>query len=144
MWTDAFEPQTLRQRLYSRQAEQRALAQVSRDLSCDGNADVVLFWGGGRFRPGTKGAPSAPNKKIYRYLARYVPVVIVNEYRTSKLSVCCGEELKRPQCSKGIGFCSCGKIWKRDISAALRIAHNYYFTTNTGLEGEAASVQAAL
>ena len=58
-----------------------------------GKRGVVMF-GNGTFRPGGTGQASVPRKPFIRELAVRFPVVITNEFNTSKLHPFSFEELK--------------------------------------------------
>lgn len=71
------------------QKEQRAVKKLSVDL-LNGLTpnNTLVVWGNGGFGPTSKGHASAPNKKLQTQLARYVPLVVGSEYRSSKTSSC--------------------------------------------------------
>jgi hypothetical protein len=52
-------------------------------------SNVVVAWGNGSFGPTSRGHDSAPNKILRKRLSQYVPIVLFDEYNTSKRSCCC-------------------------------------------------------
>ena len=109
--------------------EQRAVKKLSTDLldGLDPKSTLVL-WGNGGFKSSYKGHDSSPNQKLQKALARYVPVVVVSEYRSSKTSPCHHCPLKPIQTSAykrrtTVQQCpSCKTLFGRDTSAAHVIA----------------------
>jgi len=126
---------TLRRRFYARQQKQRALYTALREL-CGGRppSKCVLLWGNGSFRPSVfRGHPSAPNKALYEFFARFMAVIIVDERGTSKYSPCCDKKVRRPCHSgdrkgrvHGMGYCTgCGQRWSRDAGAAVKMRDRF-------------------
>ena len=75
--------------------EQGAIHKLVHTL-LDGVKDktnVVVAWGDGSFGPTSRGHASAPNKGLMERIARFLPVVLVDEFRTSKVSSCCEVEM---------------------------------------------------
>ena len=50
--------------------------------------DTIVVWGNGGFGPTSQGHAPAPNKKLQSHLAKYVPVVVGSEHRSSITSAC--------------------------------------------------------
>jgi hypothetical protein len=74
--------------------EQKALHKLSMRVKGNRRAkreDVVVAYGSATW-PTRKGMRSVPVKKFLKYLSRYVTVVLVNEYRTSRECSKCWEE----------------------------------------------------
>lgn len=75
-----------------------AFAKIARNLSgektLNGKTDVLLLWGNGGFGPTSKGHDSAPNKSFRKELSKWIPIVMVDEYKTSKITPCCHKEVK--------------------------------------------------
>ena len=70
--------------------EQRAVQKLSADLLGAGvPSRTLVVWGDGGFAPTSKGHAAAPNLKLQRQLARFLPVVTSTEFGTSKHSCCC-------------------------------------------------------
>jgi hypothetical protein len=135
MWEAALRTATLRRRFYARQQKQRALYTALREL-CGGRppSKCVLLWGNGSFRPSVfRGHPSAPNKALYEFFARFMAVIIVDERGTSKYSPCCDKKVRRPCHSgdrkgrvHGMGYCTgCGQRWSRDAGAAVKMRDRF-------------------
>jgi putative hemolysin len=107
------------------QKEQHAVKKLSVAL-LDGLApnNTLVVWGNGGFGPTSKGHASAPNQKLQKQLARYVPLVVGSEYRSSKTSSC---HLAEVNCLKIAGQrtrvttlqCrTCNRCLSRDFNAA--------------------------
>ena len=77
--------------------EKRALAKIARNLldknKLNGKSDILLLWGNGGFKPTSRKWESAPNKGLRRKLSKWIPIVLVNEHKTSKISPCCHKEV---------------------------------------------------
>ena len=65
----------------------------------EGKKPIVLF-GNGTFKPGGTGQASVPRKPFIRELAVRFPVIITDEYKTSKLHPLSFEELKDVETKK--------------------------------------------
>lgn len=63
----------------------------------------IVAFGGGQFRSGGNGLMSVPRKEIIKHISYRTPVVIVDEYNTSKMCSKCGHRLSdpdlRPHCT---------------------------------------------
>ena len=121
------------------QTEQRAVNKLVASV-LDGVTDkenVVVAWGDGSFGPTSKGHASAPNKKMQMMLARFIPVVTVNERRTSKTVSCCkvyGTPLRCNGYKKRATVMQCPKcrcIHSRDTNAALNILNVFLHQSET-------------
>ena len=89
----------VRWRTYQR--EQRALHQICLHIKGDCHAkrsDVVVAFGAASFGSAMRGVRGAPVKKFRKYLARYVTLVLVDEFRTSRMcsNLCALEEAPSP------------------------------------------------
>ncbi len=61
-------------------------------------SECVVIWGNGGFSPtGQGGHASAPNKKLRIGLSQFVPIIMVGERNTSKLTACCHWESYHPK-----------------------------------------------
>ena len=111
------------------QKEQRAVKKLSTDL-LDGMSpnDTLVVWGNGGFGPTSRGHAPAPNKKLQLALARYLPVVVASEFRSSKTSTChhcCVKPVERPDQKKRatvLKCLNCSTLHSRDFNAAHVIA----------------------
>jgi NADH pyrophosphatase NudC (nudix superfamily) len=92
------------------QSKQRALTQATRRLTA-GRKDCVIVWGAGSVNaPIIKGTPKAPNKMLYRHLARVgYTVIISSEMRTSQECDTCKAQVYHPRRRKlpFCGYCGC-------------------------------------
>ena len=71
------------------QKEQRAVTKLVTSLLGGLNpTDTIVVWGNGGFGPTSQGHAPAPNKKLQSHLAKYVPVVVGSEHRSSITSAC--------------------------------------------------------
>ena len=89
----------VRWRTYQR--EQRALHQICLHIKGDRHAkrsDVVVAFGAASFGSAMRGVRGVPVKKFRKYLARYVTLVLVDEFRTSRVCshLCALEEAPSP------------------------------------------------
>ena len=88
----------------------------------------IVFFGKAEFGSGSRGP--CPRKALIRALALRAPVILIDEYNTSKCCCCCGEKLKQSvgsrvfRCENQTGVvqsCSVNFI-NRDVNAAVNIA----------------------
>ena len=84
--------------------------------------DTILAYGNGYFgasaRKGCQGGPPVC-KSVRRYLARFRRVVLIDEFRTSVRSSCCGAVLPWSKGGPRTILCpGCGKEIERDVNAA--------------------------
>ena len=91
-------------------------------------SNVVVAWGNGSFGPTSRGHASAPNKSLRKSLGRFFPIVLVNEYNTSKKMCCCrgpGKELRTVNYQKKratvLQCPACHCVLSRDFNAAMNI-----------------------
>jgi hypothetical protein len=76
------------------QCEQKAIHKLCMRVKGDPRAkreDVVVAYGAARFRQAMKGKRAAPAKRFRKHLSRYVTVVLVDEFRTSRVCSKCSE-----------------------------------------------------
>jgi hypothetical protein len=64
------------------------------------NEKHIIFFGASNFSGGGHGHVSIPRKKLVRILSQHVPVVLTNEYCTSKHCPLCLRELNDIKCDK--------------------------------------------
>ena len=100
---------------------------------CSYGKQKHIGWGGGGNNSGMKGtSPGGPIKKIRRHAKKMgYGITIINEYNTSKSSLCCHGH--RNKCMKdghgetqktvhGVSICTkCGKTWNRDVVGSSNI-----------------------
>jgi hypothetical protein len=77
--------------------EQKALDKFSMRVKGNENRrakreDVVVAYGAGRFGSSMKGKRAAPVQRFRKHLSRYVTVVLVDEFRTSRVCSKCWEK----------------------------------------------------
>ena len=122
----------------SYQKGQRAVNKLAADIleGVEDKNDVVVAWGDGSFGPTSKGHASAPNKGLMKSLSRFMPIVIVDEYGTTKNSCCCFAETTDMKTSsyKETGRratvlqCKeCKTVLSRDVSAAVNIIEAFIY-----------------
>jgi hypothetical protein len=113
------------------QKEQRAVTKLVTSLLGGLNpTDTIVVWGNGGFGPTSQGHAPAPNKKLQSHLAKYVPVVVGSEHRSSITSAChhgTVVPISNKRCSGGrrhtVVKCSaCCTMLSRDANAAHVIA----------------------
>ena len=101
---------------------------------------IVLFGQGGTRGFGfvRGGGVKGPVVKLRRLLSKRVPVIGVNEFRTSKCCLKCGKVLKHPQKGQmtAVSYCSetdhhC--MLDRDVDAAQKIGYRFLCQLETGL-----------
>jgi len=110
--------------------EQQAVKQLCLDLSEGLTTKVprIVVWGNGGFGPTSKGHNSAPNKKLQRALAHYLPIITSSEYNSSRRSACCHGTMTAVRSSgqrtrTSLSKCdTCRTLLSRDRSAAHVIA----------------------
>jgi transposase len=121
---------TIRRRRFKvYQKEQRAVKQLSTDLlGGRPSSSVLIAWGNGSFGPTSRGHNSAPNKGLRKQLSKYLSIVLVNEYRTSKRISCCRTDNYTELRAHGyrnrttVFKCNCCKtLMGRDVTAASNI-----------------------
>ena len=117
------------------QKEQRAVHKLVADVldGVDSKENVVVAWGNGSFGPTSRGHDSAPNKKLRRSLSHYVPIVLIDEYNTSKKSCCCKSDCTELR-TKGymrratvMQCVDCRCILSRDTNASCNINEVFMF-----------------
>ena len=77
--------------------EQKALHKLCMRVKGEGNQRakreaVVVAYGAGRFASSMRGKRAAPVRRFLKHLRRYVVVVLVDEFRTSRVCSKCWEE----------------------------------------------------
>lgn len=104
----------------------------------------ILVIGIPTFQSSMKGKRSSCPKAIIEYLKRFFPVVMINEFNTSKLCPCCHEYLVHKQGTKGTRVWECkhgckspkhpekSLIVNKDVSAALNIFTIFITLLSTG------------
>ena len=106
--------------------EQRAVHKLAAAV-LGGESNVVVAWGNGSFGPTSNGHASAPNKALRRSLSRFFPIVLVDEYNTSKKTHCCEQharQLRTPNYKERTTVVQCPKcktLLSRDTNAAKNI-----------------------
>jgi hypothetical protein len=122
--------------------EQRAVQKLVTDVlgkEADRNNSLVV-WGNGSFGPTSKGYNSAPNKKMQFAIAQSVPIVLVNEFNTSKKTNCCkldGACLRTKSYTKRTTVLQCPgcrRILARDTNAAMNILNVFIHQSETSSE----------
>jgi hypothetical protein len=119
--------------------EQRAVHKLVTDVlgKKTNTRNTLVVWGNGSFGPTSKGHASAPNKKMQREIARFVPLVLVNEFNTSKKTNCCeldGVALRTKQYKKRttVFQCpGCKRLLPRDVNAAMNILCVFLYQAET-------------
>jgi len=121
--------QVAKRRFFARTKTESAMDTMINALSSNGQREIG--WGDCSKTSGFRGlTPGGPVKHIRRRaVARGVSVTLVNEYRTSKSSLCCpGADNKRMYCRNvhravhGVSICQgCGTTWNRDVVGASNI-----------------------
>jgi hypothetical protein len=104
--------------------EQLAVHKLSKDILVGCTGPTVIVWGCGGFGPTSRGHAPAPNKRLRNRLAKYVPIMLSSEYRSSQRSACCHKKMKdRPSPRRvTVKQCTdCKTLVARDISAACVI-----------------------
>ena len=122
--------------------EQRAVHKLVTDVlgKKTNTRNTLVVWGNGSFGPTSKGHASAPNKKMQREIARFVPLVLVNEFNTSKKTNCCeldGVALRTKQYKKRttVFQCpGCKRLLPRDVNAAMNILRVFLYQAETQSE----------
>ena len=126
----------------SYQKGQRAVHKLAADVleGVENKKDVVIAWGDGSFGPTSRGHHSAPNKKLLRALSHLMPIVLADEYGTSKHSCCClseTDEMKTPSYRKvgkraTVVKCKqCKTMLSRDFNASVNIVEAFIFLNAT-------------
>lgn len=113
------------QRFGQAKKEQRVLDKIANTVLGPQHDRVAVF-GDGVFPPSMKGVPPAPVTKVRNFLARKGRVVLVDEYRTSKVCHRCHNEMMQHPHVHATKHCqseSCSWSWNRDANAARNIAH---------------------
>jgi hypothetical protein len=135
---------TSRWKFETYQREQRALQKLSTDLLGGlSPLETLVVWGNGSFGPTSRGHDSAPNKKLYQFLSRSMPIVLGSEYKSTQLSSCCHLQATklRTKTYTGRGTavrCPCGKMLGRDENAAHNIMYIFQYQHDHGGEMPAA------
>lgn len=121
-----------RWRFDSYRQEQRAVHKLAAAV-LGGESNVIVAWGNGSFGPTSNGHASAPNKTLRQSLSRFFPIVLVDEYNTSKKlhTLCCEQdarELRTPTYKKRATVVQCPKcktdctyVLSRDTNTAKNI-----------------------
>jgi hypothetical protein len=87
-WMKLKKPRRFKFEAYQR--EQRTAKKLATDLLGGlSPLSTIVVWGNGGFGPTSRGHAPAPNQKMQRLLARYVPLITSSEYKSSKTSACC-------------------------------------------------------
>ena len=101
-----------------------------------GVENTLVIWGDARFPSSARGSPAVPTTTLRKKVGARVKLIEQDEFRTSKLSCCCHEELApfviRGKRSYHLRVCqndNCSRrVWDRNVSAAINILylfHNY-------------------
>jgi hypothetical protein len=124
------------------QKEQRQAKKAAADLLGDlPRKNTWVLWGDGGFGPTSKGHAAAPNKKLRALLNRHLtnPIVLANEYGSSKTSCCCHGPVK-PLKKAGqltrvtvLQCPTCNTLLSRDFNAANVILAMFLETQNNYL-----------
>ena len=91
----------------------------------DGHKTLIAY-GDGESGPCIKGYVRTPLKLIHESLNRNqnCDVVLINEFRTTKLCSCCYGVLKTSKSPHRFQVCqTCRKVWNRDVNAARNIKY---------------------
>ena len=135
LWHEYTMPRWARQRLRLYGGKQRVFARFLRKVGEEARAEgggkpVAVAYGAAKFEPGGKGELAVPTARAYRECAVRFETVLVDEFRTSRVSAESGALLKAVQ-SRKTGRAVRGLLWyestnvgkfvDRDLNAALNI-----------------------
>lgn len=94
-----------------------------------GDQRPVIAYGAARFNPTSKNELSAPTTFVSKRCVKHFPLIMVDEYNTTKVCYCCNQKLcpvmKNQQEVRGLRWCcstNCRTFLNRDLNAALNIA----------------------
>lgn len=99
--------------------------------------NAIVAWGNGSFGPTSRGHASAPNKGLRKSLCRFLPIVLVDEHKTSRKSCCCQADvlsLRTPEYKKRTTVLqcdSCQRLLGRDVCAAVNIGNVFKHQVRT-------------
>jgi transposase len=117
----------------------KTLHAIEKVCDVPGKQSIVLFGKGGRsgFGHVRGGGVKGPVVKIRRLLAKRVPVIHVDEYRTSKCCWECGKVLLHPLCGSvnAVSYCSetdHHRMLNRDVDAARKIGYRFLLRLQHG------------
>jgi len=135
LWAEYMKPRWARQRLRLYGGKQRTFAtflnRVGDEAKYEGGGKpLAVAYGAAKFAPGGRGEVSVPTSRAYKECASRFETVLVNEYRTTRVSAQDGSLLKAVM-SRQKGSAVRGLLWydstnvskfvDRDLNAALNI-----------------------
>ena len=82
-----------RTKMHTYSMEQQAMKTLACELTAGLDGSSIVVWGNGGFGPTSFGHASAPNLKLRKSLATFIPVVVSSEFRSSQRSACCHSSL---------------------------------------------------